>query len=110
FRPYDRSIGGTELDDSFRFAIGARMPLPPRPRFVFRAELRGEIGVGGPSSHVFEVDGGVAYRFPDFDLLAIVGAGFGQGYGAPALRTDLGIAWSRRPRDADSDGVPDDED
>jgi hypothetical protein len=110
FRPYDRVVGGAELDDTLRFAFGARMPLPPRPRLVFRAEVRGEIAFHGAQANVFEVDGGLAYRFDDFDVLAIVGAGFGEGYGAPALRADVGVAWSRRPRDVDGDGVPDEED
>ncbi len=110
FRPYDRTVGDLSVDDAFRFAVGAKAPLPSSPALGFRLEARGEVGKGGPGRNLYEVDGGIALGTGDVALSLLVGAGFGPGYGAPAFRGVVGIGWAPRPRDADGDGVPDEAD
>jgi OmpA-OmpF porin, OOP family len=109
-RPYDRILGYAEIDDAFRFAIGAKAPLPSAPNLGFRLEVRGEVGADGPARNLYEVDGGVAVRVRDVTLSGIVGAGLGKGFGSPDLRAIIGLSWAPRARDADGDGIPDEAD
>ncbi len=109
-RPYDRSLGDATIGDAFRFAVGAKGPLPSQPALGFRLELRGEVGPGGPGRNLFEVDGGAVLRTGDVAFTAIAGAGFGRGFGSPDFRGVIAVGWAPRAKDADSDGIPDEDD
>jgi hypothetical protein len=110
-RPYDRQVGNARLDDVVRYALGAKVPLPPAPSLSLRLETRGELGRDGPGSHHFALDAGAMWSVnDDFSLVATVGTGLGHGYATPHLRGVAGLIWQPRSRDADGDGVPDEAD
>src|SRR5690606_30852805 len=110
-RPYDRRVGATRLDDVVRYALGAQMPLPSAPKIGIRLETRGELGRHRPGSQLLTLDAGVSATIGrDWSLLGAVGTGLGQGYGAARLRGVIGLIWEPRARDADGDGVADEDD
>lgn len=110
----DRFVGATLFRDQLLFGLGVRVPVPWVEGLSVLVETRGELDArrpfGGDARTAIEGDLGFAYRRGDLNVTALVGTGFTDGVGTPAIRAGLGLHWTPRERDLDADGVPDDVD
>lgn len=82
----------------------------PLPFLGIVAEINGAITVLGGDQHPAEIRGGL--QIGQWDVTLMLGGGFGfvEGPGGARVRAFGGVSWTPTRRDADADGVEDDDD
>lgn len=109
------AVSDVRVQHALDVGIGIKVPFFVVPDwyglldFRWVADLSGEFGFSGPTNTV-EGNLGVRYRPSDFAVTFAVGTELAPGFGSPALRSTLAIAWSPKVADADGDGTPDEQD
>ncbi len=103
---------GTEFRDDIQFGLALKLPIPVTRDFLGILEVRGTTDPEDffGSQTVVEGDLGLRFTRGDVSVTGSAGLGFTSGVGSPGFRGLLGLYWSPRVRDADGDGIPDDQD
>jgi outer membrane protein OmpA-like peptidoglycan-associated protein len=100
------------LGNELTVAAGATFALLPRTAVL--AELAGATAVSSPFANPqqspLEVLVGARQRIGKTWLTLAAGPGLVEGYGSPLFRAVAAFTWANVPPDADSDGIPDDDD
>jgi outer membrane protein OmpA-like peptidoglycan-associated protein len=114
YRARDDAYAGTRLGSEIALSLAAGVRVG---RFLVGPEFFASTGLGPDSffsSHATPADAlvGLHYAHPSgLRVGAALGAGLTTGYGSPALRTLLSVAWGApvpvAPPDRDGDGIPD---
>ncbi len=114
WRPEEQHVGTIDLGNEITYGAGAGIEIGT-PDLLALGELYG----AGPVSNISDVSRsaplesvfGMRY-FTKADIVVTGGLGLGiiSDYGTPNLRALVGLAWSPQKRDADGDGLLDDED
>lgn len=117
FGPYEFSVSPTDsirFRDEISYGLAIKLPLPWFERAAGLIECRGATDAGNPFSRwettPLETELGVRFGLSEVTLLTAIGTSIGSGIGAPDFRGIVGVWWSPRTSDMDSDGIDDDED
>lgn len=109
-----RELLGVTLRDELDAALGLAVPIPAPQAPTLLFELRTTVDARAPfqdaARTAVEVDAAARFRFDALALTAGVGAGLTDGVGVPRVRAFAAVHYGPRVRDADLDGVPDDQD
>lgn len=106
YRP-SRNWLGSEVGSELSYGAAASLTLVDS--LALRAELQGALELAGADDVPLEARGGLAYG-RDLVLLAGAGAGIVGDVGSPGYRVFAGLQWTPTYRDADGDGIEDDDD
>ncbi len=113
-RPHERRVGGTLFRDQLLFGVALKVPIPVANDLAALLEVRGALDArdpfGGGPRQAIEGNLGFRYRHNHITYTVGVGTGFTDGVGTPAVRGLFGLQWAPRTKDADGDGLPDDDD
>jgi hypothetical protein len=96
--------------DELLFGAAIKVPLPPAPSIVTILEVRGATDFRSSEATSVELDLGAQLGLDAWKLTLGGGLGLTSGFGSPDGRLLLGVSYSPRASDGDSDGVDDDKD
>ncbi len=106
YRPKREFLSAT-TETEFRYGIAGQYYITPL--FSGIVELAGTASLLGDGDDPLEARGALQFG-EDFLITAGAGGGVIQGVGNPSWRAFVGVQWTPTRRDADNDGIDDDDD